>query len=231
MWDFQDIESQKLLQTIINKQGIDLTDTDLVSIFQTYCPAGTTQELCSYAPCVFDYLSKNLHCSQNTDVIAVWDNFLEWIFYHKGELETLCKYEQYTLKIWSYIQNILAVKYNMPQDINNLILVKELLHVYFCSPLIKDTRRNFLLEYIKKTDQFAIVILHTYCESRTKGEPLYAFKKLIDYHFTQAYMRDIIELCLEQILTSGKENEWMLNILENAEIWIQLDPVPFSVTD
>ncbi|MFR9534997.1 MAG: hypothetical protein SNG49_09200 [Rikenellaceae bacterium] len=222
--DFYTKEDVLLLRTIESKKGIDLNIDELLSIFQTYCSAGTTRELCCYVPYIFDYLSENSSEILNDDVMSIFDIFLEWIFHHKEELKTLRKYEYYTSKIWSYIQDVLSKKCNIFQNISNISVAKELFHTYFSSRLIDDTKRRILLEYITiAPEQFNILILHVYCESRSKNEPLYPYKKLIGYYLTPAYMRNIIELCLEQSLTFDTENEWMLKMLEDAETWMLLD--------
>jgi hypothetical protein len=43
-WDFRHPESQEMLRRIVNKQGENLTGSDLLTVFNGHLPAGTAGE-------------------------------------------------------------------------------------------------------------------------------------------------------------------------------------------
>ena len=75
--------SQEELTNIISKSDVDLTDTDLICIFQSFLPAGEYCESIYFLPIALERI-----CNDDGDGPAtICDNLLQWIHQQKDKLE------------------------------------------------------------------------------------------------------------------------------------------------
>lgn len=80
--DFDSKEERARLDAITAKQGRGITESDLHWVFQSYLPAGTYAECCSYLRALYDFLhaEKTYH--------ELWENLVEvWVPMHMKELQ------------------------------------------------------------------------------------------------------------------------------------------------
>lgn len=80
--DFDSKEERAWLDAIAAKQGRGITERDLHWVFQSYLPAGTYAECCSYLRPLYDFLhtEKTYH--------DLWENLVEvWVPMHMKELQ------------------------------------------------------------------------------------------------------------------------------------------------
>lgn len=80
--DFTSPGDQAYLRSIEAKQGKGLTGEELHCVFQSYLPAGTTQECCAYLHALYA-LFRN---PQDSWAEEVWDDIL-WIWLHRSRTE------------------------------------------------------------------------------------------------------------------------------------------------
>ena len=75
--------SQEELDAIIHKADTDLTDTDLICIFQSFLPAGEYQESVYFLPLALKHI-----CAADDDgASTLCENMLKWISEQKANLE------------------------------------------------------------------------------------------------------------------------------------------------
>lgn len=80
--DFDSAEERARLDAIAAKQGRGITESDLHWVFQSYLPAGTYAECCSYLRPLYDFL--HAHNSYHD----LWENLVEvWVPMHMKELQ------------------------------------------------------------------------------------------------------------------------------------------------
>ena len=91
--DFTSPEDQEYLRSIEAKRGEGLTGAELHCVFQSYLPAGTTQECCAYlAP-----LYRHFRTPGNDWAHEIWDDILWiWLYRARTELEQLNQYDRIT---------------------------------------------------------------------------------------------------------------------------------------
>ncbi|MBR5888810.1 MAG: hypothetical protein IKY92_02060 [Akkermansia sp.] len=89
--DFTRPEEQEYLRSIEAKQGVGLIGAELHCVFQSYLPAGTTQECCAY----LSPLYRHFRTPGEDWAHEIWDDIL-WIWLHRArtELEQLNQYER-----------------------------------------------------------------------------------------------------------------------------------------
>ena len=84
--DFTSEEDQAYLRSIEAKQGKGLTGEELHCVFQSYLPAGTTQECCSYLHALYELF----RTPQDSWSEEVWSDVLWiWLYKSRAELEQL----------------------------------------------------------------------------------------------------------------------------------------------
>ncbi len=80
--DFDSAEERAWLEAITAKQGRGITEGDLHWVFQSYLPAGTYAECCSYLRPLYNFL--HAHNSYHD----LWENLVEvWVPMHMKELQ------------------------------------------------------------------------------------------------------------------------------------------------
>ena len=80
--DFTSPGDQAYLRSIEAKQGKGLTGEELHCVFQSYLPAGTTQECCAYLHVLYALF----RTPQDSWAEEVWDDIL-WIWLHRSRAE------------------------------------------------------------------------------------------------------------------------------------------------
>lgn len=80
--DFTSPGDQAYLRSIEAKQGKGLTGEELHCVFQSYLPAGTTQECCAYLHALYALF----RTPQDSWAEEVWDDIL-WIWLHRSRTE------------------------------------------------------------------------------------------------------------------------------------------------
>lgn len=89
--DFTSEEDQAYLRSIEAKQGKGLTGEELHCVFQSYLPAGTTQECCSYLNALYQLF----RTPQDAWSGEVWDDVLWiWLYKSQAELEQLNQFQR-----------------------------------------------------------------------------------------------------------------------------------------
>ena len=89
--DFTSEEDQAYLRSIEAKQGKGLTGEELHCVFQSYLPAGTTQECCSYLTALYELF----RTPQDNWSEEVWCDILWiWLYKSRAELEQLNQYQR-----------------------------------------------------------------------------------------------------------------------------------------
>lgn len=89
--DFTSEEDQAYLRSIEAKQGKGLTGEELHCVFQSYLPAGTTQECCSYLTALYELF----RTPQDNWSEEVWCDILWiWLYKSRAELEPLNQYQR-----------------------------------------------------------------------------------------------------------------------------------------
>ena len=89
--DFTSEEDQAYLRSIEAKQGKGLTGEELHCVFQSYLPAGTTQECCSYLHALYELF----RTPQDSWSEEVWSDVLWiWLYKSRAELEQLNQYQR-----------------------------------------------------------------------------------------------------------------------------------------
>lgn len=91
--DFTSPEDQEYLRSIEAKRGEGLIGAELHCVFQSYLPAGTTQECCAYlAP-----LYRHFRTPGNDWAHEIWDDILWiWLYRARTELEQLNQHDRIT---------------------------------------------------------------------------------------------------------------------------------------
>lgn len=89
--DFTSPEDQEYLRSIEAKRGTGLTGAELHCVFQSYLPAGTTQECCAYLEPLYRYL----RTPGGDWADEIWDDILWiWLYRARPELEQLNQFER-----------------------------------------------------------------------------------------------------------------------------------------
>ena len=89
--DFTSEEDQAYLRSIEAKQGKGLTGAELHCVFQSYLPAGTPQECCSYLHALYEFFRN----PQDSWSDEVWDDILWiWLYRSQTELEQLNQFQR-----------------------------------------------------------------------------------------------------------------------------------------
>lgn len=89
--DFTRPEDQEYLRSIEAKRGTGLTGAELHCVFQSYLPAGTTQECCAYLEPLYRYFRTPGGDWAN----EIWDDILWiWLYRARPELEQLNQYDR-----------------------------------------------------------------------------------------------------------------------------------------
>ena len=89
--DFTSEEDQAYLRSIEAKQGKGLTGAELHCVFQSYLPAGTPQECCSYLLALYELF----RAPQDAWSDEVWDDILWiWLYRSQTELEQLNQFRR-----------------------------------------------------------------------------------------------------------------------------------------
>lgn len=102
--DFTSPEDQEYLRSIEAKRGTGLTGAELHCVFQSYLPAGTTQECCAYLHALYALF----RAPQDSWAAEVWDEIL-WIWLHRSrtELEQLNQYQRIPEELRRIVHNTL----------------------------------------------------------------------------------------------------------------------------
>lgn len=105
-WDnFIDDGSRKLLQEIINKQGVNLDAIDFMIIFNPFLPAGTVKENANYLSLGFDLLDKYVGQFEINDksggIHDFWQRLCMWSYIYKNELVYECEHASLVKSIYS----------------------------------------------------------------------------------------------------------------------------------
>ena len=102
--DFTSVEDQAYLRSIEAKQGKGLTGVELHCVFQSYLPAGTTQECCSYLHALYELF----RTPQDSGADEVWDDILWiWLYRSQPELEQLNQFQRIPEELRRIVQDSL----------------------------------------------------------------------------------------------------------------------------
>jgi hypothetical protein len=102
--DFTSEEDQAYLRSIEAKQGKGLTGAELHCVFQSYLPAGTTQECCSYLHALYELF----RTPQDSWSDEVWDDILWiWLYRSQTELEQLNQFQRIPEELRRIVQGTL----------------------------------------------------------------------------------------------------------------------------
>ena len=102
--DFTSEEDQAYLRSIEAKQGKGLTGVELHCVFQSYLPAGTTQECCSYLHALYELF----RTPQDSWSDEVWDDILWiWLYRSQPELEQLNQFQRIPEELRRIVQDSL----------------------------------------------------------------------------------------------------------------------------
>ena len=103
--DFTSEEDQAYLRSIEAKHGKGLTGEELHCVFQSYLPAGTTQECCSYLHALYELF----RTPQDSWSEEVWDDILWiWLYRSRAELEQLNQFHRIPEELRRIVQDTLV---------------------------------------------------------------------------------------------------------------------------
>ena len=119
--------SQEELKAIISKSDADLTDTDLICIFQSYLPAGEYCESIYFLPIALERI-----CNDDGDgAVTICDNLLRWIGQQKEKLEVDGIYDELLLffdHTFAELTSSFILAGDYPENCNRAISIIEALN-------------------------------------------------------------------------------------------------------
>ena len=121
--------SQEELKAIIHKTDADLTDTDLICIFQSFLPAGEYWESIYFLP-----LALKRICDTDNDA-TLCENLLKWIGQQKENLEKDQLYDRLSAffeNLFAELTSAFRLKDGYPENCNRAGTIFDTLN--FCSP-------------------------------------------------------------------------------------------------
>ena len=119
--------SQEERMAIISKSDADLTDTDLICIFQSYLPAGEYCESIYFLPIALERI-----CNDDGDgAVTICDNLLRWIGQQKEKLEADGIYDEllsFFDHTFAELTSTFILAGNYPENCNRAISIFEALN-------------------------------------------------------------------------------------------------------
>ncbi len=123
--------SQEELKAIIHKTDADLTDTDLICIFQSFLPAGEYRESVYFLPLALKHI-----CDADDDgASTLCDNLLRWIGEQKTNLEQDDLYDRLSAffeSLFAELTSAFTLQDDYPENCNRTTTIFDTLNS--CSP-------------------------------------------------------------------------------------------------
>ena len=149
--------SQEELEAIIHKSDVDLTDMDLICIFQSYLPAGEYWESIYFLPLAL----KHICSSDNDGASTLCENLIKWIGEQKEKLEE----EDLYVRLLAFFENLFAeltsvftLQGDHPMNCNRATTVFETLNMCFSFNGLGDMLMRQYLEKMESYDQAAWLV-------------------------------------------------------------------------
>ena len=162
--------SQEELTDIIGKSDADLTDTDLICIFQSYLPAGEYCESIYFLPIALERI-----CNVDGDgPVTICDNLLRWIGQQKENLEGDGIYSEllsFFECMFTELTSTFTLAGNYPENCNRAISIFEALNAISPSTALGDQLLQKHLGNLETYEQAAWLVfflehhLYVYHES------------------------------------------------------------------
>ena len=147
--------SQEELETIIHKTDADLTDTDLICIFQSFLPAGEYRESVYFLPLALKHI-----CDADDDgASTLCDNLLRWIGEQKTNLEQDDLYDRLTAffeSLFAELTSAFTLQDDYPENCNRTTTIFDTLNS--CSLGIGDLLLRKYVENVENYEQAAWLV-------------------------------------------------------------------------
>jgi hypothetical protein len=149
--------SQEELKAIIHKTDADLTDTDLICIFQSFLPAGEYRESIYFLPLALKHI-----CDADDDgASTLCDNLLRWIGEQKTNLEQDDLYDRLSAffeSLFAELTSAFTLQDDYPENCNRVTTIFDTLNS--CSPGSADLLFRKYMESVENYEQAAWLIYH-----------------------------------------------------------------------
>ena len=149
--------SQEELEAIIHKSDVDLTDMDLICIFQSYLPAGEYWPSIYFLPLAL----KHICSSDNDGASTLCENLIKWIAEQKEKLEK----DDLYVRLLAFFENLFAeltsvftLQGDHPMNCNRATTVFETLNMCFSFNSLGDLLMRKYLEKMESYDQAAWLV-------------------------------------------------------------------------
>ena len=149
--------SQEELEAIIHKSDVDLTDMDLICIFQSYLPAGEYWESIYFLPLAL----KHICSSDNDGASTLCENLIKWIAEQKEKLEK----DDLYVRLLAFFENLFAeltsvftLQGDHPMNCNRTTTILETLNMCFSFNGLGDMLMRQYLEKMESYDQAAWLV-------------------------------------------------------------------------
>ena len=147
--------SQEELKAIIHKTDADLTDTDLICIFQSFLPAGEYRESVYFLPLALKHI-----CDADDDgASTLCDNLLRWIGEQKTNLEQDDLYDRLSAffeSLFAELTSAFTLQDDYPENCNRTTTIFDTLNS--CSPGSGDLLLRKYVENVENYEQAAWLV-------------------------------------------------------------------------
>ena len=205
--------SQEELEAIIHKADADLTDTDLICIFQSFLPAGEYWESIYFLP-----LALKRICDTDDDgATTLCENLLIWIGQQKENLEKDQLYD----RLLAFFENLFAeltsafrLKDGYPENCNRAGTIFDTLN--FCSPGSGDLLLRKYVENVENYERAAwlVYFLHDYLCCFFNDS---AFLQIVAYDKT--LLKKAYDLIVAKVMNDDKLLNFWDKRLTSCGIW------------
>ena len=159
-----------MLRRIVNKQGENLTGSDLLTVFNGHLPAGTAGECCAYLQALFQ-LFRTPDDSAASDL---WQTILWiWLEQERSELERLNQYQRIIDELRRIVYDTLIPAPWQPENGADEISNRaSMLINWMCSPWGKEAAADILNRLTTGDTAQQFILLLIFLETKNPSYPL-----------------------------------------------------------
>ena len=205
--------SQEDLETIIHKTDADLTDTDLICIFQSFLPAGEYRESVYFLPLAL----KHICDADDGGASTLCENLLIWIGEQKENLEKDDLYDRLTAffeSLFAELTSAFTLQDDYPENCNRATTIFDTLNS--CSPGRGDLLLRKYMGNVENYEQAAWLVYFLY-------ENLYGFFRNSVFLKEAANDKTLLKIAYDLIVAKALNDEKLLSFwdkrLTSCGIW------------